>query len=43
MKRTWTIIGVADVPRRFGCYKSSLVVRAKTPAHDSAPCNGLLL
>jgi len=34
MKRTWTIIGVADVARSFGWYQS-LFGQAKTaPAHD---------
>ncbi|WP_031371844.1 MULTISPECIES: VOC family protein [Lysobacter] len=34
MKRTWTIIGVADVARSFGWYQS-LFGHAKTaPAHD---------
>lgn len=34
MKRTWTIIGVADVARSFGWYQT-LFGQAKTaPAHD---------
>ena len=34
MKRTWTIIGVADVPRSFAWYQSLLGVPATEPAHD---------
>jgi catechol 2,3-dioxygenase-like lactoylglutathione lyase family enzyme len=34
MKRTWTIIGVADVARSFGWYQSLFGQPASTPAHD---------
>src|SRR5215475_9005313 len=34
MKRTWTIIGVADVPRSFAWYQSLLGLPETTPAHD---------
>ena len=34
MKRTWTIIGVADVPRSFAWYQSLLGLPASSPAHD---------
>ena len=34
MKRTWTIIGVADVPRSFKWYQSLLGLRETAPAHD---------
>ena len=34
MKRTWTIIGVADVPRSFAWYQALLGVPATEPAHD---------
>jgi catechol 2,3-dioxygenase-like lactoylglutathione lyase family enzyme len=34
MKRTWTIIGVADVPRSFQWYQSLLGLRETAPAHD---------
>ena len=34
MKRTWTIIGVADVPRSFAWYQSLLGLPATEPAHD---------
>jgi len=33
MKRTWTIIGVRDVPRSFKWYQALLGQRATTPAH----------
>lgn len=33
MKRTWTIIGVADVPRSFAWYQSLLGLPATAPAH----------
>jgi catechol 2,3-dioxygenase-like lactoylglutathione lyase family enzyme len=33
MKRTWTIIGVRDVPRSFKWYQSLFGQRAKRPAH----------
>lgn len=33
MKRTWTIIGVADVPRSFKWYQSLLGLPATAPAH----------
>jgi catechol 2,3-dioxygenase-like lactoylglutathione lyase family enzyme len=34
MKRTWTIIGVADVPRSFRWYQSLLGLPDTAPAHD---------
>jgi catechol 2,3-dioxygenase-like lactoylglutathione lyase family enzyme len=34
MRRTWTIIGVADVPRSFKWYQSLLGLPETTPAHD---------
>lgn len=34
MKRTWTIIGVADVARSFAWYQSLLGQPATRPAHD---------
>src|SRR5437016_13263041 len=34
MKRTWTIIGVADVPRSFDWYQSLLGLPETAPAHD---------
>jgi catechol 2,3-dioxygenase-like lactoylglutathione lyase family enzyme len=34
MKRTWTIIGVADVPASFKWYQSLLGLPATVPAHD---------
>jgi catechol 2,3-dioxygenase-like lactoylglutathione lyase family enzyme len=34
MKRTWTIIGVADVATSFRWYQSLLGVPATTPAHS---------
>ena len=34
MKRTWTIIGVADVPRSFVWYQSLLGLPQNAPAHD---------
>src|SRR5687768_11937268 len=34
MKRTWTIIGVADVARSFGWYQSLFGQPATHPAHD---------
>ena len=34
MKRTWTIIGVADVPRSFTWYQSLLGLPETAPAHD---------
>ncbi len=34
MKRLWTIIGVADVPRSFKWYQSLLGIAATAPAHD---------
>jgi catechol 2,3-dioxygenase-like lactoylglutathione lyase family enzyme len=33
MKRTWTIIGVADVPTSFKWYQSLLGLPATSPAH----------
>ena len=34
MKRTWTIIGVADVPKSFKWYRSLLDLPEAAPAHD---------
>src|SRR5262245_57775966 len=34
MKRTWTIIGVADVPRSCTWYQSLLGLPEAAPAHD---------
>ncbi|MDE2133128.1 MAG: VOC family protein [Alphaproteobacteria bacterium] len=34
MKRTWTIIGVADVPRSFKWYQSLFDLPRTAPAHD---------
>jgi catechol 2,3-dioxygenase-like lactoylglutathione lyase family enzyme len=34
MKRTWTIIGVADVARSHRWYQSLLGLEETTPAHD---------
>jgi catechol 2,3-dioxygenase-like lactoylglutathione lyase family enzyme len=34
MKRTWTIIGVADVARSFAWYQSLLGLPPTIPAHD---------
>src|SRR5246127_4524291 len=34
MKRTWTIIGVADVPRSFRWYQSLLGLPENAPAHE---------
>lgn len=34
MKRTWTIIGVADVDHSFRWYQSLLGLAASAPAHD---------
>lgn len=34
MKRTWTIIGVRDVPRSFKWYQSLFGQRATAPAHS---------
>src|SRR4051812_36980441 len=34
MKRTWTIIGVADVPQSFQWYQSLLGLPETAPAHD---------
>src|SRR5579859_4942183 len=34
MKRTWTIIGVGDVPRSFKWYQALLGQPATAPAHD---------
>ena len=34
MKRTWTIIGVSDVPRSFKWYQSLLGLPETAPAHD---------
>jgi catechol 2,3-dioxygenase-like lactoylglutathione lyase family enzyme len=34
MKRLWTIIGVADMPRSFNWYQSLLGLPETAPAHD---------
>jgi catechol 2,3-dioxygenase-like lactoylglutathione lyase family enzyme len=34
MKRIWTIIGVADVPKSFRWYQSLLGLTETAPAHD---------
>ena len=34
MKRIWTIIGVADVPKSFRWYQSLLGLPETSPAHD---------
>jgi len=34
VKRTWTIIGVADVPKSFKWYQSLLGLPETAPAHD---------
>src|SRR5580700_6830727 len=34
MRRTWTIIGVGDVPRSFKWYQSLLGLPETTPGHD---------
>ena len=34
MKRTWTIIGVADVARSFNWYRSLFGQPVSVPAHD---------
>ena len=34
MRRTWTIIGVGDVPRSFKWYQSLLGLPETVPAHD---------
>jgi catechol 2,3-dioxygenase-like lactoylglutathione lyase family enzyme len=34
VKRTWTIIGVADVPKSFHWYRSLLGLPETAPAHD---------
>ena len=34
MRRTWTIIGVGDVPRSFKWYQSLLGLAETTPEHD---------
>src|SRR4030095_9633259 len=34
MKRTWTIIGVSDVPRSFKWYRSLFGQPESAPAHD---------
>jgi catechol 2,3-dioxygenase-like lactoylglutathione lyase family enzyme len=34
MKRTWTIIGVADVPQSFKWYQALLGLAETAPAHD---------
>ncbi len=40
MKRIWTIIGVADVPKSFRWYQSLLGLPETAPAHD---CFGQIL
>jgi hypothetical protein len=37
MKRTWTIIGVADVPRSFRFYQSLLGLAEAVPVHEEEP------
>ncbi len=37
MKRTWTIIGVGDVPGSFKWYQALFGQPATLPAHVSAP------
>jgi len=34
MRRTWTIIGVADVARSYRWYETLLALPSTTPAHD---------
>src|SRR5262245_52169935 len=34
MRRTWTIVGVGDVPRSFKWYQSLLGLPGTAPAHD---------
>jgi catechol 2,3-dioxygenase-like lactoylglutathione lyase family enzyme len=34
MKRIWTIIGVADVPKSFAWYQSLLGLPSSAPGHD---------
>ena len=34
MRRTWTIIGVADVARSFAWYQTLLGLPKSAPAHD---------
>ena len=34
MRRTWTIIGVRDVPKSFTWYQSLLGLPPTSPAHD---------
>ena len=34
MKRTWTIIGVSDVPRSYRWYQSLFGQKETSPAHD---------
>ena len=34
MRRTWTIIGVADVPRSFAWYQTLLGLNVTQPGHD---------
>ena len=34
MRRTWTIIGVADVARSFAWYQTLLDLTKSAPAHD---------
>lgn len=43
MKRTWTIIGVADVARSLRWYQSLFGQPQKPPAERAIPGNGLLL
>ena len=47
MKRTWTIIGVADVARSFKWYQSLLGLPETAPAHDDfgqiVDCDGTVL
>ena len=47
MKRTWTIIGVSDVPKSCAWYQSLLALPETTPAHDDfgqiLDCDGTVL
>jgi hypothetical protein len=41
MTRTWTIIGVGDVPGSFKWYQSLLGLPEMAPAHDDFPATRL--
>ena len=43
MKRTWTIIGVVDVPQSFKWYQSLLGLPETAPAHDDFSDGTVLL